>query len=153
MELLSVNLPLPVAPLTQDQKLYGELLTVYNAIRVVAQAHELLQPKILITAFENLTYGQLVAIYNDAGTGKARLAQDGVRFTVGWCSIPGGSLTGEATEITLRGTYPSLPPTTLTPGAKYYLSAATPGALTAAVTGQIVGVALSDTELLWMPQL
>ena len=173
---LSIDLALPIAPLTSNQELFGELMAVYNAIRNSVAAHDIVtgaisppeadwpqlntsrvsvggMMRIYIEAGENLTYSQVVGIANVAGVGKAKLAKDGVLYAVGWCSNPAGNLNGETTEIQLGGRFPAFPAGTLTPGAKYYLSAAAFGLVTAAVTTQVVGFAVSDTELIWVPKL
>lgn len=172
----SINLGLPERPLTDDNKLFLELLPIYNALKNILHAHDavtgIISPpesdwpqlktnrfttggmhKIYVTAFENLSLGNTVGIYNDAGVGKAKKAQDGVLEAIGFCSAPNGTTAGAVTEITVVGRYPLFPASTLTPGAKYYQSA-TPGVIGVSGTGtQVIGFAVSDTELIWMPQL
>ena len=169
----SVNLGLPSAPLTDNQDLYYELLRVYNAIRIVMQSVDnntgAISPpeeywneigytrctvgnmsKIYVQAYEALSYGSTVGIYNDGGVGKAAKAQDRVRACIGFCSSAEGAAAGDYTEIQLYGLFAPFPAGTLTPGAGYYQSA------TAGIIGvsgsQFVGYALSDTQLFFTPQ-
>lgn len=170
----SANLGLPAAPLTDNQELYYELLRIYNAIRIVMQAVDnntgAISPpeeywdevgytrftagnmaKIYIKAYEALSYGTTVGIYNDGGEGKAAKAQSGVRACIGFCSAVDGAAAGDYTEIQLYGLYPQFAAGTLTPGVGYYQSA-TAGVVGASGT-QVIGIALSDTQLFFNPQL
>ena len=131
MKELSVNLGLPAQPLTEDNKLFSELMRVYNAIRNLAYAHDavtgIISPptadwdqlgtsrftaggmhKIYITAYETLAYANTVGIFNDAGVGKAAKAEDGVLRAVGFCSALNGTTVGNTTEVTILGMYPAL---------------------------------------------
>lgn len=171
----SVNLGLPSTPLTDNSELFYELMRIYNAIRLVMQSVDnntgAISPpteywdevgftrctvgnmsKIYIIAYENLSYGNTVGIYNHGGVGKAKKAQNGVLGCVGFCSAPGGAVAGEYTEIQLYGLFPPFSAGTLTPGAGYYQSG-TAGVVGASGTGtQFVGYALSDTQLFFNPQ-
>lgn len=170
----SENLGLPAAPLTDNAELYMELLRVYNAIRVVMQAVDnntgAISPpeqywnelgtarctignmaKIYIPAYEPLVYGSLVGIHNASGVGKARKSVSGGLACVGFCSAPDGADTGDYTEIQLFGMYPPFTAGALTPGAGYYQST------TAGVVGtsgaQLIGYAISDTQLFFFPRV
>jgi hypothetical protein len=172
----SVRTGLPATPLTPDPALFGELTRVYNAIKNIAIHYDAvtgaIQPaadswpelgatrytvggmcKIYLPAYEDLDYGNTVGVYDDAGVGKAKKAKDAVLYAVGFCTSVSGVIAGEYTEVTVYGAYPKLPSGTLTPGAKYYQSATTAGVIDTAVTTQCVGFAISDTTLIWMPQL
>lgn len=176
MSRYSVNLGLPAQPLVEDPKLFSELIKVYNAIRNLALAHDavtgIISPptedwsqlgttrftaggmhKIYIEANVDLAYGNTVGIVNVAGVGKADKAQDGVLYAVGFCSATGGTLAGATTEVTIIGRYPPLPAASLVPGNKYYQSG-TAGTIGVFGTGtQVIGFAVSDTDLIWLPQL
>jgi len=147
----ATNLALPAKPLTQDPKLYIELVIVYNAIRLLAQAFDDIVNEVILTAFEGINAGQLVAVYNDAGTGKLRKALDPTYFCIGWAGNTVSA--GQSCRCIIRHRFPELPGGTLTPAAKYYLSAAVAGAITLTPGNQLVGIAQSDTTLLWKPQL
>ena len=171
----SANLGLPAAPLTDNQELFYELLRVYNAIRTVQQSVDnntgAISPpetywsevgftrctignssKIYIQAYENLSYGSTVGIYNDGGTGKAKKAKDGVLVCIGFCAATDGATAGDYTEIQLYGLFAPFAAGTLTPGAGYYQSA-TAGVIGVSGSGaQFVGYALSDTQLFFCPQ-
>ncbi len=173
---LSVNLGLPTATSVQDPELALEFNRLYNAVKLLARTLDLNtgalseestywdqagvsrykfgnNSKIYLEAGEDLDYGSLVGIKND---GKAWKADDGVLRCVGFCSVTTGTLTGEFTEFQVFGVYPPFPAATLTPGNFYYLSS-TAGELGAAGTGptwnQVIGFAVSDTSLIFMPQL
>jgi hypothetical protein len=99
---------------------------------------------------ENLSSGEIVNLFNDSGTVKARKADasNGRRahgFVLAATTSPANA------TVYLDGTITGL--TGLTPGAAYYLSGATAGAVTATAPttasyiSQEVGIALSSTEL------
>lgn len=169
---LSMNLGLSALPLTDDPKLFSELVRVYNAIRNVAyhldrytgaiapntddwdqvgadgiKANGLY--KVYLPAYEDLVVGNIVSFMDDAGTAKVRKALSATYTCHGFCSVAG--LAGDTVEITLNGLFPAFPAATLTTGALYYNSA-TPG-LIGAGGSQVVGFALSDTQLFFNPQL
>ena len=148
---LSMDLSLPAKPIVQTPELYSEATVIYNAIRILAQAFDDLVNEILLVSFEAINVGQIVAIYNDAGVGKARLALDGTYFATGFAA--NNTIAGQTARIKIRGRYPLFPAATLTPGAKYYLSNAVAGSITAGATTQAIGVAQSDTTLLWIPRI
>lgn len=169
----SANLGLPAAPLTDNSELYYELLRVYNAIRVVMQSVDnntgAISPpqeywneigytrftsgnasKIYIQANEDLSYGNTIAIHNaGGGVGKAKKAVS--TGCIGFCSSIDPITAGDYVEVQCYGIMSGFAPSTLTPGGVYYQSA-TAGLIGASGT-QVVGVALSDTVLLFNPQL
>jgi len=171
----SINLGLPDKPLVKDKDLFTEVLYIYNAIRNLLAGFDIvtgaLQPdksdwvqlkgtgrvsvggmfKIYLEANVPLTYGQTVGIVNVAGVGKAALAQSGVLLARGWCSDTQNTAAGDTTEITLLGSYPSFAAGTLTPGANYYQSVV--ARVIGAAGAQAIGYAVSDTQLIWHPDL
>ncbi len=110
-----------------------------------------------LPASEALAAGNIVNVWNDAGTPKARKAdataegKEGVGFVL--------AAVASAANATLffKGRITGL--SSLTAGARYYLSAATPGALvlaaslpsTAGNVVQYIGTAVSATELDFEP--
>ena len=171
---ISFNLGLPETPLTTDQELFGELSRVYNAIKTLAYHLDTytgsLAPtfsqwsqvgtsslrangvfKIYRTFYENVTVGQLVSIANIAGIAQARLALDPTYPAHGICSNR-DTLAGEVGEITLVG---RVVIAGLTPGAMYYASQGTPGAITgtAGTDPQFVGIAVGTNALYLSPDL
>lgn len=104
---------------------------------------------------ENLSAGDLVNLYNDSGTIKARKADasNGRRahgFVLSATTSPANA------TVYLEGTITGL--TSLTPGAPYYLSGSTAGAATstapstAGYISQEIGYSLSATEITFEPQ-
>lgn len=155
---LSVDLFLPVKPLTNDPELYSELITVYNAIRILSQAFDDIVNEVILTAFETIAIGNLLAVYNDAGIGKLRKALDAaspatipIYTCIGFAATSANA--GQSVLCKIRARYPQYPAGTLTPGTRYYLSATTAGLLTTVVGNQLVGIAQDDTTLLWRAQL
>jgi hypothetical protein len=173
---VSVSLGLPAVPITQDPELSLELTKVYNAIRALARAIDLntgalgeepaywdqattsrctfgKNSVLYLEAGENLAYSNLIGIKSD---GKAWKADDGVLRCIGFCTVKAGVSTGDFVEVQVAGIYPAFPAATLTPGNFYYLST-TAGVVGAAGSGptynQIVGFAVSDTILFFLPQL
>ena len=147
----SVNLYLPVKPITENPELFGELVTVYSAIRLLASAFDDIVNEVILVAFESIAIGELVAVYNDAGVGKARKAFDPTYYCIGFAA---NTVTaGQSVLIRIRWRYPQFAAGTLTPGTLYYLSAVTAGLITTTPGNQLIGVAQDDTTLLWKPQL
>jgi hypothetical protein len=102
-------------------------------------------------ASENLAGGDKVNIWNDGGTVRVRKADATAagKETDGF--VLGAATSGQDATVYFEGRNTSL--TGLTPGARYYLSAAVPGGITTtppSATGnvvQYVGRAISETEL------
>ena len=102
---------------------------------------------------ENLTAGDLINIWNDSGTRKARRADcSNGRRAHGF--VLSGFTSGATATIYLDDTLTGL--TSLTPGAMYYLSTTGAASSTAPSTaGQIsqeIGVAVSTTAISFEPQ-
>ena len=104
----------------------------------------------LAATTESLSAGDLVNLFNDSGTIKARKAdasngRRAVGFVLSAVTSPNNA------TVYLDGTITGL--TGLTPGAPYYLSGATAGAATATAPttsgyiSQEIGIALSATEI------
>lgn len=104
----------------------------------------------LAATTENLSAGDIVNLYNDSGTIKARKAdasngRRAVGFVLSSVTSPNNA------TVYLDGTITGL--TGLTPGAAYYLSGSTAGGVTATAPttsghiSQEIGIALSATEI------
>jgi hypothetical protein len=99
---------------------------------------------------ENLSAGNLVNLFNDGGTIKARKADASNGRRAHGFVLTGVTSPNNAT-VYLDGTITGL--TGLTPGAAYYLSGSTAGAATATAPttasyiSQEIGIALSATEI------
>lgn len=172
---LSVNLGLPVAPVTQDPELATELQRVYNAVRGVTRALDSytgavgesddlwsqagftkfsfgLNSKFYLQAGEDIAYGSIVGVKSDK---KLYNAQDGVVRCCGFIALLAGVTTGNYVEAQMCGLFPAFAPGTLTAGTIYYNST-TAGAVGAAGSAptwnQAVGYAMSDTQLVILPQ-
>jgi hypothetical protein len=148
----SVRTGLPASPLTENPDLFAEMLRVYNAIKIVIQAlDDHTGEPLALECGEDIGYGKTVGIKSD---GKAWLADDGVVACTGFCTTAGGGLTGEFISIKLLGMFPAFPAATLTPGLRYYQSS-TAGSIGVAASaptwGQVIGIALSDTQLYFSP--
>lgn len=102
------------------------------------------------TCNETIAAGQLVQLYNAGGSLKARLALATSGYEANAFCVHGGA-TNDVGGFSLRGVASRLG---MTPGAQY-LSQQTPGACTSvrpnSGTVQLVGVALSATELASSP--
>lgn len=171
---LSVNLGLPAAPLSNTPELFSEMLRVYNALRILANALDdytgVISPpnsewsqlgiqvrshgmnRVYLPAFENIAYGETVAFYNDAGTVKLRKAVVSTYPCRGYCSVSGGVTAGQTCEAVLFGVSATFTAGTFTVGATYY-QAATAGAITNGVTAQKVGYAMTTSLLFFNPDL
>lgn len=104
---------------------------------------------------ENLSSGDLVNIWNDSGTRKARKADASNGRRAHGFVLAGTTSPNNAT-VYLSGDITGL--TSLTPGAAYYLSGSTAGAATAtspSTAGQLsqeIGIAVSATAIAFQPQ-
>jgi hypothetical protein len=107
-----------------------------------------------ITASEALSAGNLVNVWNNSGQNarKADASTTG-KSAIGF--VQSGVASGALAPVMFEGTITGL--TGLVPGTAYFLSATTPGAVTAvapSTTGQVVqyvGTAISATELSFEP--
>lgn len=109
----------------------------------------------LRAASETLAAGNLVQIWNDAGTAKVRKADASAAGKEATGFVLAGANVAENATVYFEGTITGL--SGLTPGARYYLSDTTPGAVTdtaPSATGaviQYIGRAISATELSFEP--
>lgn len=110
---------------------------------------------VTVTASEALAAGNLVNIYNNAGTANCRKADASTTGKEAWGYVLGAVSNGASATVYLSGLNTAV--TGLTPG-KQFLSDTTPGAATTtAASGsghvsQVVGVASSATALQFDPQ-
>lgn len=132
-----------------------------NSVVVKTQVDGTLDPAIMPTgigadvknmpASEALAAGDLVNIWNDAGTAKARKADAAAEGKEAHGFVKAAVASAATAAVYFEGRITGL--SGLTPGARQYLSAANPGALTTAAPSaagnvvQWVGDAVSATEL------
>jgi hypothetical protein len=163
---LSLNLGLDVVPLSKDPDNLGDIYRLYNAVKLLAAALDaytgilgaltedyatagsdfiLTQNSArLYTQFAaTVTAGQLIKI---TAAGKADLGVAG--NVIGWA--PAAVAINDYGEVRLLGLDTAI--AGLTPGVTYYASAGTPGAITAAVTAQSIGFAISASQLFFNPR-
>ncbi|MBF0402180.1 MAG: hypothetical protein HQL90_15615 [Magnetococcales bacterium] len=108
-----------------------------------------------LVAYENLTAGDFVNVFNDAGTPKARKADatDGGKRAHGF--VKASPTAGQSVDVYFDGANSSL--SGLTPGSRYFLSAATAGGITTtppATAGNLVqylGTALASNTIAFRP--
>lgn len=169
---MSMNLGLPATPMTENKELFGELIRVYNALRILGYSLDsytgALSPpaedwpflgaagagrgdRVIRYAvlYENVTAGNTVSFMADAGTFKVRKAVSGTYNCHGFVLKDGTA--GAWAEVCLFGNFLEFAPGTLTIGATYHQSA-TAGLIAAGGT-QVIGFAVSDTQLFFNPQL
>lgn len=151
-----IDLKLPSRPIHRDKETYDELINLYNAVNLLATSYE--KPaRLNVIAGETVALGDLCNIYVDTGVTKIRKAKatDNTKPVHGFCSTIGGIAAGTSGTITLVGTL--VYATSLTPGARYFLSEITAGQYTTTAPStagnivQAVGVAISATELFINP--
>ena len=174
----SVNTGLPNIADPPDPSFFPEFTRVYNAVRNIALALDaytgfvgvdkqfwgqttpatsLLSQnlqRLYVPASVNISYGQTVNLYSNAGVLTARLANASAAGTPmhGWCSTSGGVLAGATGEFMLGGLCPAI--SGLTIGSTYYQSN-TAGSigLAAGTISQKVGFAIGTTQLMVRPDL
>lgn len=179
----SMDLGLAFIPETPNAAIFEELYKVYNAIKILASAVDqytgairpdedtwsLLPPqstvfsqntnRIYVPFSEDISPGELVNLYNDAGTLTAKLAGGTAWIGEdcrGFSSLGVTVLAGDYGEVTLFGLHTLI--SGATPGALYYVSNTTTGNITTTppVSGehsQPIGIALSATSLFFNPPL
>ena len=163
--------PLPV---TNVSEVYQELVKLYNAIRNIIMSYDTQLglstlsteeqtsagvtrinlgnfPKFYLTAAVDISRGKTVELVNYSSTeARVQLGTDGK--VIGFCSSTEDVLAGGLCEVTIWGLFPDVPAGTYTPGSRYYQSG-TPGAMGLSGVGtQFLGVALTDTKLLFIPE-
>lgn len=105
----------------------------------------------LIVTSEIIAAGDMVNVWDDAGTAKVRKADGSTTGKEAVGFVLEGAASGASVAVYFEGVVTGL--SGLTPGARYYLSASTPGLITATAPSasgnvvQFVGRALSATEL------
>ena len=173
----SINLGLDNIPEPPDPAFFGIFVRTYNAIRNLALAVDTYTGALDPDASQSLlaqlgtsalrtqnttrlycifgaaiTAGQIVHLYNDAGTLKAELASalTAAKPMHGWCSIPAAA--GSWGEVMLEGRCDLI--AGLIPGATYYLGD-TAGTIapTAGTTTQRVGFAVAVASIYMRPAL
>jgi hypothetical protein len=109
-----------------------------------------------LTASENLSAGDLVNVWNDADTAKARKADASSACKRAHGFVLSSVTSGATATVYFEGTITGL--SSLTIAGTYFLSAVTPGVITTTAPStaghivQQVGVAISSTELSFEPQ-
>lgn len=173
----SINTGLPVIPDPRDNKDFLEFTRLYNAIRTITLAVDSYTgnsrveqnlfdqtpfsssiqsqntQKIFVQFTEAAINGQMVNLYNNAGVLNARLANAATpRQAHGFCITSVGVAIGDFAQVTLGGLCSAI--SGLVAGSTYYLSN-TPGnvSVAAGTTPQILGFALSPTQMFFKPTL
>lgn len=109
-----------------------------------------------LTASENLSAGDLVNVWNDSGTAKARKADASSASKRAHGFVLSSVTSGATATVYFEGTITGL--SSLTIAGTYFLSGTTPGIITTTAPStathivQQIGVAISATELSFEPQ-
>jgi hypothetical protein len=164
MEYVSIRnfktrLGLAETPETSDPELYKEMVKVYNALKALAVSIDMYtgSPIFTVEATVDISYGQLIDLYDGGGVLKARLADASGHSAPckAFCSEPSGITSGATGNVTLRG-FISIGG--VTPGTVYWLST-TAGSMTSSKpTGggnfqQVIGFGLDTTTIYFNPEL
>lgn len=174
----SINTGLPNIPDPPDASFFAEFTRVYNAIRNLTIAidnytgalpadaiyySQTLPASTLLSGnlnrfyvrfSEAATYGQVINLWNNAGTVNARLAKASTAgyHMHGWCSLPAGVASGAYSEVILGGLCAAIGG--LTPGTTYYLgNTAGTIAPSAGTVSQKIGYAIGTSNLIVQPDL
>lgn len=143
-----LNLSLPAVPPVQDDENFVEFNRLYNAIKLLADRLDAMQPTAVAEATEDIGFGRFVNFYNVSGSLKARLANaTNGRPAHAFC-LTQDLVAGDSAEFICMGLHPGF--TGLTPGTRYFLG--TGGLVTASPPAlpqiqQALGVALSDSSM------
>ena len=155
----SIDTGLPSFPgAISDPVLQRELGKLYMAFQNMQLGVDRLNVG-LATAAATLAYGDVINVYNVAGTSTSRLASAAVGGNPGlaFCSDLQGTASGVIGEVKYRGIISGL--SGITPGAIYYLSDVTPGRMiTTKPVGagkllQPVGIGMDTTSISFNPTL
>ena len=173
----SINTGLPNIADPPEPEFFAEFTRIYNAIRNLTVAidnytgSQSADPSLYsqtpatstvlvgnlqryyVKFSEAATYGQVVNLWNNAGTVNARLAKASAGYQMhGWSSLPATIAAGAYGEVILGGLCTAI--SGLTPGTTYYLGntagtvASSPGAVS-----QKVGYAIGTSNLVVRPDL
>lgn len=163
---ISLNLGLDVVPTSVDPNNLTDIYRLYNAVKLVAAAldaytgiiganaedYSTAGSTFVLSQNSNRCYlqfaaavtaGQLIKI---TAAGQADLGLAG--NVVGWAPVAVAA--GNYGEVRFFGLDTAI--SGLTPGVTYYASAGVPGGITAAVTAQSIGFAISATKLFFNPK-
>ncbi len=170
---MSVNLGLGAFPDVESQEMFAALSPIHNAIRNLGYALDAYTGNTLVTqddysqvnptgqtqiqktavmyleATEVITRGEAVSLFLSAGKLKVKRAQAGISNAKA-IAIDSAEI-GAIFPVCLLGLINAF--SGLTIGSDYYLSAATPGAISTTVSTQYLGFAASTSALWFTPQV
>ena len=143
-----LNLALPAIPPVQEDENFVEFNRIYNAVKLLADRLDAMQPTAVATASEDIGFGKFVNFYNNAGALTARVADSTAGKPAHAFCLTQDLVAGDSAEFICMGLHPGF--TGLTPGTRYFL--ATGGLVTTSPPAlpriqQALGVALSDSTL------
>ena len=143
-----LNLALPAIPPVQEDENFVEFNRIYNAVKLLADRLDAMQPTAVATASEDIGFGKFVNFYTNAGALTARVADSTAGKPAHAFCLTQDLVAGDSAEFICMGLHPGF--TGLTPGTRYFL--ATGGLVTTSPPAlpriqQALGVALSDSTM------
>lgn len=143
-----LNLSLPAVPPVQDDENFVEFNRLYNAVKLLADRLDAMQPTAVATATEDIGFGRFVSFYEVSGALSARLADSTASKPAHAFCLTQDLVAGDSAEFICMGLHPGF--TGLVPGTRYFLG--TGGLVTTSPPAspkiqQALGVAISDTSM------
>ena len=144
-----LNLSLPAVPPVQEDENFVEFNRLYNAVKLLADRLDAMQPSVVATATEDIGFGRFVNFY-DSGDGElsARLADATTSKPAHAFCLTQDLVAGDSAEFICQGLHPGF--SGLAPGTRYFLGtgglvSTSPPALP--LIQQALGVAISDSSM------
>lgn len=114
-----LNLSLPAVPPVQNDENFVEFNRLYNAVKLLADRLDAMQPTVVATASEDIGFGKFVNLYNSSGTLAARLADATASKPAHAFCLTQDLIIGDSAEFICQGLHPGF--AGLTPGTRYFL--------------------------------
>ena len=142
-----LNLSLPAVPPIQDDENFVEFNRLYNAVKILADRLDAMQPATVAKASEAIGFGRFVNFYDVGGELTARLADSTISQPAHAYCLTTNLVAGDSAEFLCMGLHPGF--SGLVPGTRYFLGTGGLVSPTPPSTGikQALGVAISDSSM------
>ena len=142
-----LNLSLPAVPPIQEDENFVEFNRLYNAVKILADRLDAMQPSVVARATEDIGFGRFVNFYDVDGELSARLADSTASKPAHAYCLTTGLAAGDSAEFICQGLHPGF--SGLVPGTRYFLGTVGLVSVSPPATGikQAIGVAISDSSM------
>lgn len=142
-----LNLSLPAVPPVQDDENFVEFNRLYNALKILADRLDAMQPSVIAKASEAISFGKFVNFYNVDGELTAQLADALTSKPAHAYCLTKDLEAGDSAEFLCMGLHPGF--ASLVPGTRYFLGTGGLVTPTPPSTGikQALGVAIGESSM------